>query len=114
MKTTRYFLFSVLALLTCSISSVAFAIEDSVQLTAGAVAGVKLESGIKVYRGMPFAAPPVGDLRWRQPQEVTPWQGVRQASQFAPVCMQGSRGDTLMSEHCLYFECMDARRFRSV
>ena len=42
------------------------------------------EDGLTVYRGIPFAAPPVGDLRWRAPQAAAKWEGVRQATKFAP------------------------------
>ncbi len=45
-------------------------------------------SAISVFRGIPFAAPPVGELRWRPPQPAAPWQGVRSASDFAPNCVQ--------------------------
>jgi para-nitrobenzyl esterase len=66
------------------------------------------EDGLAVYRGVPFAAPPVGDLRWRAPQPAAKWPGVRQASKFAPQCMQGAPGRAggnqgpEMSEDCLY------------
>jgi para-nitrobenzyl esterase len=65
-----------------------------------------------VYRGLPFAAPPVGDLRWRPPQPVVPWDGVRDATVAAPACVQtaipagvGSfydAGVDEISEDCLY------------
>ena len=45
------------------------------------------EAGLTVYRGIPFAKPPVGDLRWRAPEPVT-WQGTLDASHFKPACMQ--------------------------
>ncbi len=54
---------------------------------AGALQGVR-EGPLTVYKGVPFAAPPVGDLRWREPQPVRRWQGVRRADAFAPACMQ--------------------------
>lgn len=44
--------------------------------------------GISVFRGVPFAAPPVGDRRWRPPEPAAPWDGVREATEFAPSCMQ--------------------------
>ena len=56
------------------------------------------EGGLTVYRGIPFAAPPVGDLRWRAPQPAAKWNGVRQATQFGPIPVQGDKG----SEDCLY------------
>jgi len=60
------------------------------------------------FRGIPYASPPLGDLRWKPPQPVTAWQGVRQAQRFGPRCMQLPlfsdmvfRSDG-MSEDCLY------------
>src|SRR2546423_3110155 len=66
------------------------------------------ESGIKTFKGIPFAAPPVGNLRWREPQPVENWSGVRKADKFGPRAMQlpvfgdmnfRSNG---VSEDCLY------------
>ena len=50
------------------------AITDPVRLAAGQVSGTTQE-GVRVYKGIPFAAPPVGDLRWRAPQPVARWSG---------------------------------------
>ena len=58
-----------------------------VRTQAGLVQGT-MEDGIAVYKGIPFAVPPVGDLRWRAPQASTAWTGVRNADNFAPACMQ--------------------------
>ncbi len=60
------------------------------------------EDGLTVYRGIPFAAPPVGELRWRAPQPAAKWDGVRQATKFGPKPIQGSRTGPDMSEDCLY------------
>jgi para-nitrobenzyl esterase len=73
---------------------------------SGAISGVR-ENGLSVYKGVPFAAPPVGDLRWRLPMQVAPWTGMRKAEVFAPACMQvgvSMPGETppAMSEDCLY------------
>ena len=73
---------------------------------SGAIFGVR-ESGISVYKGVPFAAPPTGDLRWRAPGPVAHWTGVRKADAFAPACMQtgvSMPGETppAVSEDCLY------------
>jgi para-nitrobenzyl esterase len=63
---------------------------------------------IRIFRGIPFAAPPVGDLRWREPQRTTRWSGVRQANAFGPRCMQQPLYSDMMfrspgtSEDCLY------------
>ncbi len=66
------------------------------------------ESGVISFKGVPFAAPPVGDLRWKEPQPVKNWDGVRKADKFGPKPMQrnifgdmNSRSDG-MSEDCLY------------
>jgi para-nitrobenzyl esterase len=65
-------------------------------------------TGVRAFRGIPFAAPPVGDLRWKPPQPSKRWSGVRQAAQFGPRCMQHNVfGDMNMrsngmSEDCLY------------
>ena len=74
----------------------------------GTVAGVALPSGVRAFRGIPFAAPPVRDLRWRPPQPAANWQGVRLADRFADQCMQARVfGDMMfrnagVSEDCLY------------
>ncbi|HEY1427925.1 MAG TPA: carboxylesterase family protein [Caulobacteraceae bacterium] len=57
-------------------------------MSTGALAGV-VEDGVAVFRGVPFAAPPVGPLRWRPPQPAPAWEGVRDATRFGPACLQG-------------------------
>ncbi|PWU08497.1 MAG: carboxylesterase family protein [Terriglobia bacterium] len=69
-----------------------------VSVTGGKVQGSSLKGGA-VFKGIPFAAPPVGDLRWREPAPVKAWTGVRQATQFGARCMQNGEG---VSEDCLY------------
>ncbi|MGB8219820.1 MAG: carboxylesterase family protein [Methanoregula sp.] len=70
---------------------------------AGVVSGMQ-QDGLRVYLGIPFAAPPTGDLRWRPPAPVQPWDGVKNATAFSPVCPQPvSAGSKVnMSEDCLY------------
>ena len=68
------------------------------QIDAGRVAGIA-EEGIVSFKGIPYAAPPVGSLRWRPPQPVRPWEGVRRADRFGPSCMQAELTD--VSEDCL-------------
>lgn len=71
-----------------------------VMTQVGLVQGVA-ENDLTVYRGIPFAAPPVGDLRWRAPQPAAQWKGVREAVKFAPDPYQGDdKGN--VSEDCLY------------
>jgi para-nitrobenzyl esterase len=81
-----------------------------VRVESGKLKGVA-ESGalpIRIFRGIPFAAPPVGDLRWSEPQPVVPWSGIREAREFAPRCMQQPLFSDMMfrsaspSEDCLY------------
>ena len=61
-----------------------------VRVEGGMIQGT-FEDGLTVYRGVPFAAPPVGNLRWRAPRPGATWTGVRQADTFAPACVQGMR-----------------------
>ncbi len=68
--------------------------------------GLESDPGIFVFRGIPFAAPPSGTLRWRPPQPVQPWKGVRGASEIGPVCWQPHPGtipnfDFRFDEDCL-------------
>jgi para-nitrobenzyl esterase len=60
------------------------------------------EDGLTVYRGIPFAAPPVGDLRWRAPHPAAKWDGVRQAAKFAPGPIQAWGSPAGKNEDCLY------------
>jgi len=81
--------------------------EPVIQTASGMVRGVR-EGDVDVFKGIPFAAPPVGDFRWRPPQPVTPWEGVRDSKEFGPTCAQGGRGTAPgtisegSSEDCLY------------
>ncbi|MDL2232592.1 carboxylesterase family protein [Ruminococcaceae bacterium OttesenSCG-928-L11] len=59
----------------------------------GAVRGtIGNDPRITVYKGIPYAAPPVGDLRWRAPRPAANWEGVREATEFAPMAVQGKHG----------------------
>ena len=62
---------------------------DRVKTLNGMVEGTgKQKSGVRMFKGIPFAAPPVGDLRWKAPQPVKNWEGVRAAVKFGPRCAQ--------------------------
>ena len=83
---------------------------DRVKTANGVVEStVAAKDGVRSFKGIPFAQPPVGDLRWREPQPVKNWSGARSADQFGPRCMQRTtpasdywfRGNG-MSEDCLY------------
>lgn len=77
----------------------------TVKVTGGEVRGV-VKDGIASFKGIPFAAPPVGELRWRAPQPVVSWDGVREADQFGPPPMQSALlalvSGAKPSEDCLY------------
>lgn len=78
-----------------------------VRTDAGAVRGQRLEGGVRAFLGIPYAAPPVGERRWREVQEPQRWQGVRDATRYASSCFQVTRPEAagLMpgpSEDCLY------------
>ena len=63
-----------------------------VSVTSGKIQGSALGKGGAVFKGIPFATPPVGDLRWREPTPVKTWNGVRDASKFGVRCMQNGDG----------------------
>jgi para-nitrobenzyl esterase len=76
------FIFAAVALLQAAAT-------DPVRTDAGLIApAANSPDGVRVFRGIPFAAPPVGPLRWKAPQPVAPWDGVRKADAFGPVCVQ--------------------------
>jgi len=94
-------------------------IQEPIAVEGGMINGVPGWGwGVREYLGIPFAAPPVGNLRWKEPQPVIPWQGVRAADRFGSSCMQRSvsqnpgawngvddgrtRGLLHLSEDCLY------------
>lgn len=107
----RPFALSIAAVLVAASS---FAeISDPVRLDAGRIRGADSEvAGIRVFKGIPFAAAPTGERRWTMPQPVRPWRGVRDAMQFGNICMQEPGRGRLniavlpesppMSEDCLY------------
>jgi carboxylesterase type B len=72
-------------LLAASLSVASFAsAADPARISSGLVEGVAgADASVTVYRGIPFAAAPVGDLRWRAPQPSPPWAGIRRADRFA-------------------------------
>lgn len=95
---------AALALLAVLPLHMAHAQVTRAKVTGGEVSGVT-EGGIGIFKGIPFAAPPVGELRWKAPAPVKPWAGVRKADTFADACMQApnTQGNTApVNEDCLY------------
>lgn len=92
------------------------AIEEPVHLDSGLVSSIAgSNAAVRVFRGIPYAAPPVGKLRWRAPQPATHWDGVRKADEFGAMCMQPPfRGGNptatppKMSEDCLFLNVWTA------
>jgi para-nitrobenzyl esterase len=72
-----------------------------VAVEQGVLQGTR-ENNLAVFKGVPFAKPPVGELRWRAPQPAEEWQGVRQATQYAPAPMQAGNPPSGISEDSLY------------
>lgn len=84
------------------------ALAQQVQTSSGTLHGVDMGNGVAVFMGIPYAAPPVGENRWQAPQPVEPWNGTRDAGNFAPDCAQAPFPPdaapirTKPSEDCLY------------
>jgi para-nitrobenzyl esterase len=98
----------LLAIAMVALSSMCMAAPPTAKVEQGLLQGT-VENGLAVYRGIPFAAPPVGDRRWRPPQPAANWKGIRRADSFAPECVQRGFGPPpsgeeppAMSEDCLY------------
>jgi para-nitrobenzyl esterase len=78
-----------------------------VKVRGGQIRGASLDKGGAVFKGIPYAQPPVGDLRWREPMPVKPWTGVRDATALGAICPQTptfmfTANGTRISEDCLY------------
>lgn len=88
-------------IIICACGSCYAAQPLTVKVEGGQIQGM-IEDGLTVYKGIPFAAPPVGDLRWRAPQPVKHWDGVKQTVKFAAAPMQWGGPSEGTSEDCLY------------
>jgi para-nitrobenzyl esterase len=109
MKPTNLSPFLFIAILLATTLAESVSAQDRVKTANGMVEGSsKKSSGIRTFKGVPFASPPVGDLRWQPPQQVKNWKGVLKTARFGPRCMQrpifGDMGfrSNGMSEDCLY------------
>jgi para-nitrobenzyl esterase len=108
--------------LTILAGSVSAQIADPVRTESGLLSGVAGSNpSVRVFKGIPFAAPPVGELRWRPPQPVSSWEGVRKADHFGPSAMQANTGPfgpwtkefifgNEVSEDCLYLNVWTAAK----
>jgi len=106
--------------LGAALAPLSAAIKDPIRVTGGLISGVPAtDSAVRVYKGIPYAAPPTGNLRWRPPAPVAPWQGLRRADEFSPSCMQTIRDQNrpwtheflphnFVSEDCLYLNVWTA------
>jgi para-nitrobenzyl esterase len=107
MKSSYLLLVAGGALCSAPIAASAQAAAPVVKVANGALSGA-VEDGIASWKGVPFAAPPVGPLRWRAPQPAANWTGVRTATQYSSDCMQKPFGGdaaplgTTPAEDCLY------------
>lgn len=95
----------VLTLLTAATLSAA--LPDAIRTTEGQVSGIAGKDGtIRIFKGIPFAAPPTGANRWKAPQPAAKWDGVRKAETFSPTCATGAapgKGKaSTANEDCLY------------
>lgn len=89
--------------------SAAYAVDTpSVKTANGALTGVS-DGAVNIFKGIPYAAPPVGNMRWEPPAPPAPWTGSRDASNYGPICPQAQRPDRILaaggnlpqSEDCL-------------
>ncbi|MBS0361903.1 MAG: carboxylesterase/lipase family protein [Proteobacteria bacterium] len=107
----------VIAATAASVALAAFAApasaSDTVKVAEGTLHGAT-EGQVTSFKDIPFAAPPVGDLRWRPPQPAKPWTGVRDATQLGPQCMQMRQvqGQVNQSEDCLQLNVWTPASFK--
>src|SRR5258708_8146861 len=86
----------------------AAASDPAVVRTAGGLVMGTVSTGVRAFLGIPFAAPPVGSLRWRAPQPAASWSGIRQVTSFGSACAQApgvlsaNSGQGSTSEDCLF------------
>ncbi|MBZ5586236.1 MAG: carboxylesterase family protein [Acidobacteriia bacterium] len=104
----------ILLLMTTVAPLAMAAIQEPVRVDGGLITGTPTPQwtpDVRVFRGIPYAAPPVGDLRWRPPQPVIPWQGAKAADHFSAACLQAPtdtegnawrEGMVPVSEDCLF------------
>jgi para-nitrobenzyl esterase len=93
-----------------SVSTGAPSPDAIVRVSGGRIRGARLDNGGAVFKGIPYAQPPVGGLRWREPMPVKPWVGIRGAKEFGQPCAQTAAGPMApapnSSEDCLYLNVL--------
>src|SRR3954469_16582574 len=103
--TSRMRFVALLLAIGCPAAAIA---AERVKTANGTVEGTLEESGVRAFKGIRFAEPPVGDLRWKPPQPARNWKGIRKADAFGPRCMQRRVFNDMVfrsngvSEDCLY------------
>ncbi|MFY9608570.1 MAG: carboxylesterase family protein [Blastocatellia bacterium] len=103
--------------LAVALSGFAFAANDAIKVDGGLISGAAAD-GVRSFKGIPFAAPPVGELRWKAPQPVVAWDGVRKCEAFGPECPQSPYPAGTMyysppkqqSEDCLHLNVWTAAK----
>lgn len=93
--------FTLIAFVALVLSSCNQQPPGQLKVEGGTIQGLVTDD-LMIYKGIPFAAPPVGDLRWKAPQPVEKWDGVKQTTEYAPAPMQGGNPPSGKSEDCLY------------
>ncbi|HEA22261.1 hypothetical protein LCGC14_1160320 [marine sediment metagenome] len=100
MKNTTLGLFSIVIIFMISCEKKQEQIPGQVKIADGTVQGL-VQDSLTIFKGIPFASPPLGDLRWKAPQPVKSWEGVKQTTEFASAPIQGNDQNG-KSEDCLY------------
>jgi para-nitrobenzyl esterase len=111
-KHTPAFVFGICCMAMALEPSITRATGEPVRIDSGPISGTPAgnDAKVRVYKGIPYAAPPVGKLRWQPPQAVEPWHNVRVCDQFSPICPQSpypagsvyAMAPQPQSEDCLY------------
>lgn len=86
---------------------------QTISVTGGQIRGImNQDNTVEIYAGIPFAAPPVGDLRWKEPQPVIPWEGILEADHFAPMAMQKENGRLFNALMNMYLHSKSDRTYK--
>src|SRR6187397_3721958 len=90
----RLLLFTVLAAVIVAVSGTFAMVPEQVKIDPGLLQRVTgtVHSDVRIFKGIPFAAPPVGENRWKAPQAAAKWDGVRKADAFGPSCIANVPG----------------------